>query len=119
MIACGLPHIGRGDHEQSRREMAAIQDKVAGFRRFGAASLDMAFVAAGRLDGYWERNLQPWDIAAGQIMVREAGGIISGMDGHDDALTTGDVDVRQRVRARRTGEDLKPLERSGAPLSRP
>src|SRR5207253_876788 len=61
VIACGLPHIGRGDHEQSRREIAALQDKVAGFRRFGAASLDMAFVAAGRLDGFWERNLSPWD----------------------------------------------------------
>ena len=71
--------------------MAALQDKVAGFRRFGAASLDMAFVAAGRLDGYWERNLQPWDIAAGQIMVREAGGIVSGIEGDDDALKTGNV----------------------------
>jgi myo-inositol-1(or 4)-monophosphatase len=91
VIACGLPHIGRGDHEQSRREIAALQDKVAGFRRFGAASLDMAFVAAGRLDGYWERNLSPWDIAAGQIMVRESGGIISGIDGHDNALTSGHV----------------------------
>jgi myo-inositol-1(or 4)-monophosphatase len=91
VIACGLPHIGRGDHEQARREIAELQDKVAGFRRFGAASLDMAFVAAGRLDGYWERNLSPWDIAAGQIMVREAGGIISGVEGHDNALTTGHV----------------------------
>ena len=91
VIACGLPHIGRGDHEQARREIGALQDKVAGFRRFGAASLDMAFVAAGRLDGYWERNLSPWDIAAGQIMVREAGGIISGIEGHDNALTTGHV----------------------------
>jgi myo-inositol-1(or 4)-monophosphatase len=71
--------------------MTGIQDKVAGLRRFGAACLDMAFVAAGRLDGYWERNLQPWDIAAGQIIVREAGGIISGMTGHDDPLTTGHV----------------------------
>src|SRR5205807_12095 len=58
VIACGLPHIGRGDHELSRLEMTEIQNKVAGLRRFGAASLDMAFVAAGRLDGYWERNLQ-------------------------------------------------------------
>src|SRR5881409_2032069 len=65
--------------------------RVAGFRRFGAASLDLAFVAAGRLDGYWERNLQPWDIAAGQIMVREAGGTISGIEGKDDALKTGHV----------------------------
>ena len=91
VIACGLPHIGRGNHELALREMAALQSKVAGFRRFGAASLDMAFVAAGRLDGYWERNLQPWDMAAGQIMVREAGGIVSGVGGDDDALKTGHV----------------------------
>ena len=91
VIACGLPHIGRGDHAQFRAEMMDIQDKLAGLRRFGAASLDLAFVAAGRLDGYWERNLSPWDIAAGQIMVREAGGIVSGIEGHDNALTTGNV----------------------------
>jgi myo-inositol-1(or 4)-monophosphatase len=91
VIACGLPHIGRGDHEQALKEMAALQNKIAGFRRFGAAALDMAFVAAGRLDGYWERNLSPWDIAAGQIMVREAGGIVSGIEGHDDALRSGNV----------------------------
>ena len=59
VIACGLPHIGRGDHDLSRAEMTEIQNRVAGLRRFGAASLDMAFVAAGRLDGYWERNLHP------------------------------------------------------------
>jgi myo-inositol-1(or 4)-monophosphatase len=91
VMACGLPHIGRGDHNLSRVEMTAIQNKVAGLRRFGAASLDMAFVAAGRLDGYWERNLQPWDMAAGQIMVREAGGTVSGFDGNDDPLKTGQV----------------------------
>jgi myo-inositol-1(or 4)-monophosphatase len=91
VIACGLPHIGRGDHELSRAEMTQIQNRVAGLRRFGAASLDMAFVAAGRLDGYWERNLQPWDMAAGQIIVREAGGIVSGMAGDDDPLLTGHV----------------------------
>src|ERR1700681_1099968 len=84
VIACGLPHIGRGDHDLSRLEMTEIQNKVAGLRRFGAASLDMAFVAAGRLDGYWERNLSPWDMAAGQIMVREAGGTVSGMGGGDE-----------------------------------
>src|ERR1700747_774362 len=91
VIACGLPHIGRGDHELSRAEMAELQNRVAGLRRFGAASLDMAFVAAGRLDGYWERNLQPWDMAAGQIMVREAGGIVSGIAGDDDPLVTRNV----------------------------
>src|SRR5580693_5231488 len=91
VVACGLPHIGRGDHELSRLEMTAIQNRVAGLRRFGAASLDMAFIAAGRLDGYWERNLQAWDMAAGQIIVREAGGIVSGFEGNDDALTSGNV----------------------------
>jgi myo-inositol-1(or 4)-monophosphatase len=91
VIACGLPHIGRGDFKLSLAELAEIQPKVAGLRRFGAASLDMAFVAAGRLDGYWERNLQAWDMAAGQIIVREAGGIVSGIEGDDDPLKTGDV----------------------------
>lgn len=92
VIACGLPHIGRGDHELSRLEMSALQPKVAGLRRFGAASLDLAFVAAGRLDGYWERNLSPWDLAAGIILIREAGGVVSDLQSRDvDALTTGNV----------------------------
>ena len=75
----------------SRAEMTEIQNRMAGLRRFGAASLDMAFVAVGRLDGYWERNLQAWDMAAGQIVVREAGGIVSGIAGDDDPLKTGNV----------------------------
>jgi myo-inositol-1(or 4)-monophosphatase len=91
VIACGLPHMGRGDLELSRLELTEIQARVAGLRRFGAASLDMASVAAGRLDGYWERNLQPWDMAAGQAIVREAGGIVSGIEGDDDALRSGNV----------------------------
>ena len=91
IVACPLPHLGRGDHELGMKELAAVQQKVAGLRRFGAASLDMAFIAAGRLDGYWERNLQPWVVAAGQIMIREAGGIISGFEGDDDPLKTGHV----------------------------
>jgi myo-inositol-1(or 4)-monophosphatase len=64
VIACGLPHIGRGDHVQSRDEMTELQPRVAGLRRFGSAALDMAFIAAGRFDGYWERNLSQWDMAA-------------------------------------------------------
>jgi myo-inositol-1(or 4)-monophosphatase len=91
VIACGLPHIGRGDHALSRDEMTELQPRVAGLRRFGSAALDMAYIAAGRFDGYWERNLQPWDLAAGTIIVREAGGIVSGLTGDDDALKTGHV----------------------------
>jgi myo-inositol-1(or 4)-monophosphatase len=90
VIACGLPHIGRGDHELSRKEMSALQPKVAGLRRFGAASLDLAFVAAGRLDGYWERNLQPWDIAAGIVLIKEAGGTVGDIHG-GDVLKTGNI----------------------------
>jgi len=109
VIACGLPHIGRGDHELSRREMAELQPRVAGLRRFGAASLDMAFVAAGRLDGYWERNLQPWDIAAGLIIVREAGGTVSGIEGGDTALATGNVVCGNEIIQRELVKILKPL----------
>jgi len=109
VIACGLPHIGRGDHELSRREMVELQPRVAGLRRFGAASLDMAFVAAGRLDGYWERNLKPWDIAAGHIMVREAGGTVSGIEGGDTALETGNVVCGNEIIQRELVRILKPL----------
>src|SRR6202035_2404976 len=91
VIACGLPHIGRGDHELARLEMTAIQNRVAGLRRFGAASLDMAFVAAGRLDGYWGRNPPTRGMGAGPIMVREAGGIVSGIEGDDDPLKSGNL----------------------------
>jgi myo-inositol-1(or 4)-monophosphatase len=84
VIACGLPHRGRGDIELARKETGAMQEQVAGLRRFGAATLDLAWVAAGRLDGYWERDLKPWDMAAGLIMVREAGGFVSDCDGGNE-----------------------------------
>ena len=87
VIACGLPHLGRGDLDLGLRELGAVQDKVAGLRRFGAAALDLAFVAAGRLDGYWERNISPWDIAAGIIILREAGGFVTDIDGGDAMFT--------------------------------
>jgi myo-inositol-1(or 4)-monophosphatase len=91
VIACGLPHIGRGDLALAHKELAAMMPRVAGLRRFGAASLDLCAVAAGRFDGYWERDLAPWDLAAGILMIREAGGTVSGMMGNEDPLATGDV----------------------------
>src|SRR6267143_1427262 len=91
VVACGLPHLGRGDLVLFRKEFAAVQEKVAGLRRFGAAALDLAWVAAGRLDGYWERNLSPWDTAAGIIMVREAGGFITDLDGREEMIKTGGI----------------------------
>jgi myo-inositol-1(or 4)-monophosphatase len=83
VIACGVPHFGRGDLALFRTELAAVQEKVAGLRRFGAAALDLAWVAAGRFDAFWERDLSPWDMAAGILMVREAGGFATDLDGGD------------------------------------
>jgi len=93
VVACALPHHGRGDLALFRQEFAAVQDKVAGLRRFGAAALDLAWVAAGRLDAYWERNISPWDMAAGLLMVREAGGFVSDIDGGDAMLDKGHIIV--------------------------
>ena len=89
VVACGLPHRGRGDLTQFRSEIAAVQSQVCGLRRFGSATLDLAWVAAGRLDGYWERNLSPWDMAAGTLLVREAGGFVTDLDGSDAMLEKG------------------------------
>ncbi|KAA5603384.1 inositol monophosphatase family protein [Blastochloris sulfoviridis] len=89
VITCGIPHLARGDHDLFRRELAVVQSKAAGLRRFGAASLDLAWVAAGRFDGYWERHLSPWDIGAGIVMVREAGGFVTDLDGGEDMLASG------------------------------
>jgi myo-inositol-1(or 4)-monophosphatase len=91
VVACGLPHRGRGDIALNRRELVAIQEGVAGLRRFGAAALDMAFVAAGRFDAYWERDISSWDIAAGLILVREAGGFVSDLDGGEAMFTKGSI----------------------------
>ncbi len=91
VIACGLPHHGRGDVALARKETGAMQDQVAGLRRFGAAALDLAWVAAGRLDGYWERDLKPWDMAAGMVLVREAGGFVSDCDGDSDIFGKGQI----------------------------
>jgi myo-inositol-1(or 4)-monophosphatase len=68
-----------------------MQEHVAGLRRFGAAALDLAWVAAGRIDGYWERHLDPWDMAAGLLMVREAGGFVSDCDGGDEIFHKGHI----------------------------
>jgi myo-inositol-1(or 4)-monophosphatase len=91
IIACGLAHHGHGDIDMSRKEVGAVQERVAGLRRFGAAALDLAWVAAGRIDGDWERTLRPWDLAAGLILVREAGGFVSDCDGQEDIFSKGHV----------------------------
>ena len=81
VIATGIPHRGRPSHGLFLNECGEIMSRCAGLRRMGAASLDLAWLAAGRFDGFWERNLQAWDIAAGILLVEEAGGIITELDG--------------------------------------
>ena len=72
-------------------DLARLMPGCAGVRRWGAASLDFAYVASGRFDGYWERELQPWDMAAGLLLVREAGGFAQAVREGDDILDTGSV----------------------------
>jgi len=92
LIGTGVPHLGKANqHPKFKAELSSVMARVHNIRRFGAASLDLCFVAAGRLDAYWERGLAPWDVAAGIIMVREAGGYISDADGGSDMLDKGSI----------------------------
>jgi myo-inositol-1(or 4)-monophosphatase len=81
LIGTGTPFKGHGDAPTFLAETNAVMGETAGIRRWGTASLDLAYVAAGRLDGFWERELAPWDIAAGIVIVREAGGFVTEIDG--------------------------------------
>ena len=91
VIGTGIPFMGHGDHARHIREQSAMMGKVAGIRRPGAAALDLAFVAAGRFDGFWEHDLKAWDMAAGIILIREAGGIVSDLDDRQNMLETGNI----------------------------
>ncbi len=109
VIGCGMPHIGRGDFEIAGAELAAIQPQVAGLRRFGAAALDLAWVASGRIDGYWERNLSSWDMAAGMVLVREAGGFVTDISGGDKIFETRDIIAGNDYIHRELLKILKPI----------
>jgi len=91
VIATGLPFHGRDGHERALREVGKVAPEVAGIRRFGAAALDLAYVAAGRFDGFWEWDLNPWDVCAGIILVQEAGGVVSALKPGGDALSGGSI----------------------------
>ncbi|MDO6798069.1 inositol monophosphatase family protein [Shimia thalassica] len=91
IFATGLPFGGRSDLPATLKDMARLLPATAGVRRFGAASLDMAYVAAGRYEGFWERRLKSWDIAAGIIIVKEAGGFVQPLNPEGGILEDGDV----------------------------
>jgi myo-inositol-1(or 4)-monophosphatase len=102
VIATGIPHRGRAGRDEFLLELPAMMQQVAGIRRCGAASIDLAWLAAGRFDGFWERGLLPWDMAAGMILVEEAGGIVTDIDGGRHMLETGgivagNVSIHQRL----------------------
>ena len=93
LIGCGIPHLGKAAeyHARFKTEFAAVMTKAGNVRRLGAAALDLCFVADGSYDGFWERGLQPWDMAAGVLIVREAGGFVSDADGGSDFLAKGSI----------------------------
>ena len=110
VFATGIPFLGRGttsDHHSFLAEMGAVMAVSAGIRRFGSAALDLAFVAAGRYDGFWETGLQPWDIAAGVILVREAGGLVTDMTGRDLRLEEGSILTANRNLHQPLGQTLR------------
>ena len=91
IYATGLPFAGRSDLPATLSDLAKVLPACAGVRRWGAASLDLAYVAAGRYDGFWERSLNIWDIAAGLILAREAGALVEGIAKNTKPEDTGDI----------------------------
>ena len=91
VVGTGIPHRGRPNHEPYVAALAAIMSGVAGVRRMGSAALDLAYVAAGRFDAFFELGLAPWDVAAGTLLVREAGGIVTGVDGRPVGIDSGEM----------------------------
>ena len=91
IFATGVPFGGRTTLPATLKDLARLMPACAGVRRWGAAALDLAYVAAGRFDGFWERGLRPWDVAAGMILVREAGGFVGPVREGRDIFETGAI----------------------------
>ena len=91
LFCTGLPFGGRADLPETIRDLGRLSPVSSGVRRFGAAALDLAYVAAGRFDGFWERKLNPWDIAAGILIVRESGGLVEPLQPGNDLFDDGEL----------------------------
>ena len=93
LLGTGIPFKGHKDERLPAYAdtLATLAGQCAGIRRAGAASLDLAYVAAGRLDAFWELGLSVWDMAAGVLMIREAGGLVADLDGSDNYLESGNI----------------------------
>ena len=91
LLGTGFPYRENDDVDGYLAMFKAMMTRTAGIRRPGSAALDLAYVAAGRLDGFWESNLQPWDMAAGCLLIREAGGLVGDFAGGENHLNSGNV----------------------------
>jgi len=112
LFACGLPFSGRPGRARALREADLVLSKTAGIRRMGSAALDLAGVAGGRYDAFWEHGLHAWDVCAGIVLVREAGGFVSEINGgrdplHGGSIIAGNAEIFETARSLiRTAEEV-------------
>ena len=107
IFATGIPFGGTAELPRALREIAALTPQTAGIRRLGSAALDLAYVAAGRYDGYWERDLKPWDMAAGILLVREAGGFVGTIEDGGEHLRGAQPGRGERQRLRGAAQGVR------------
>lgn len=120
VVTTGIPQLGKNGAEKFIDELVRVRAEVSAVRRFGSAALDLAWVAAGRFDGFWERDLQLWDIAAGFVLVQEAGGMTIGLDKKDatkGSFVTANTSLAPKITELVEGKLKKPA--AGTKLLRP
>ncbi len=116
VVCTGIPQLGRPGFDRFVEEMVRVREEVAAIRRFGSAALDLAWTAAGRFDCFWERNLSPWDVAAGIVLVAEAGGKAVGLNGKEPIsgdLVVGNPSLAAKLAERIEGKIPKPRATPG------
>lgn len=109
LLGTGFPFRGDYDLDTYLQTLRALIPKSAGVRRAGAAALDLAYVAAGRLDGFWEFGLEPWDMAAGVLLIREAGGLVTDADGDEHYMDSGNIVTAPPKVLRELVKVIKPI----------
>ncbi len=117
VVSVGIPHRGRGSHGRFLGECKTLMEQTSGLRRTGSAAIDLAWVAAGRFDGYVEHGLSPWDVAAGSILVREAGGFVTDIDGGQKMYDTGSVVAANQTVHKALIAALAPAQRLATPAA--
>ena len=114
LFATGIPFKGARDHLEFLKHLEAVMAASSGVRRFGSAALDLAYVAAGRYDGFWETGLSAWDMAAGIVLVREAGGYVTEIDGKKKMMESGSILAANDQLHVPLGKLLREAEKDGA-----